>query len=114
MKNLQDTLNQTKERCCKICFFGKQAQFDWKEKLKFSFKSGEEFIFNVGSLILSASRFKYWAICPSTSQAYLFDFLTNVFEALGGVPKEIPQTICSFQIQNLNVSCTLHTFSYVL
>lgn len=40
-------------------------------------------------MILSASRFKYWAICPSTSQAYLFDFLTNAFEALGGVPKEI-------------------------
>ena len=69
--------------------FGKQAQFDWKEKLQFSFRNGEEFTFNVGSLILSASRFKYWTICPSTSQAYLFDFLANAFESLGGVPQEI-------------------------
>lgn len=81
--------NKKKDAVKSETSFGKQAQFDWKEKLKFSFKSGEEFIFNVGSLILSASRFKYWAICPSTSQAYLFDFLTNAFEALGGVPKEI-------------------------
>ena len=69
--------------------FGKQAQFDWKEDLKFSFSNGEEFIFNVGSLILSASRFKYWAICPYKSQTYLFDFLTNSLESLGGVPQEI-------------------------
>ena len=69
--------------------FGKQAQFDWKEKLNFTFKNGEKFIFNVGSLVLSASRFKYWAVCPSTSQAYLFDFLVNAFEELGGVPNEI-------------------------
>ena len=39
--------------------FEKQAQFDWKEDLKFSFMNGEEFIFNVVCLILSASRFKY-------------------------------------------------------
>ena len=69
--------------------FGKQAQFDWKEKLNFTFSNGEKFMFNVGSLVLSASRFKYWAICPSTSQAYLFDFLVNAFEAFGGVPSEI-------------------------
>lgn len=69
--------------------FGKQAQFDWKEKLDFTFKDGRKFMFNVGSLVLSASRFKYWAICPSTSQAYLFDFLVNAFETLGGVPSEI-------------------------
>lgn len=69
--------------------FGRQAQFDWKENLKFTFTNEEKFTFNVGSLILSASRFKYWAICPSTSQSYLFDFLTNAFETIGGVPKEI-------------------------
>ena len=69
--------------------FGKQAQFDWKEDLKFHFRNGEEFIFNVGSLILSASRFKYWAVSPAKSQAYLFDFLASALESLGGVPQEI-------------------------
>ncbi len=69
--------------------FGKQAQFDWKEKLKFSFKDNSEILLNVGSLVLSASRFKVWAIYPSTSQNHLFDFLSNAFESLGGVPKEI-------------------------
>lgn len=69
--------------------FGKQAQFDWKEKLKFSFKDGSQMLLNVGSLVLSASRFKVWTIYPSTNQNHLFDFLSNAFELLGGVPKEI-------------------------
>ncbi|WP_392486565.1 IS21 family transposase [Haloimpatiens sp. FM7315] len=69
--------------------FGKQAQFDWKEKLKFSFKDGSTMVLNVGSLILSASRFKVWTIYPPTSQNHLFDFLVNAFETLGGVPSEI-------------------------
>lgn len=69
--------------------FGKQAQFDWKEKLKFSFNDNSEMILNVGILVLSASRFKVWAIYPATNQNHLFDFLSNAFESLGGVPKEI-------------------------
>ena len=69
--------------------FGKQAQFDWKEDLKFSFRDGKELTFNVGSLILSASRFKYWAVSPAKSQAYLFDFLVKALESFGGVPEEI-------------------------
>lgn len=69
--------------------FGKQAQFDWKEKLKFTFKNGTQMFLNVGSLVLSASRFKVWTIYPSTSQNHLFDFLSNAFETLGGVPSEI-------------------------
>lgn len=69
--------------------FGKQAQFDWKEKLKFSFKDNSQIIINVGSLVLSASRFKIWTIYSSTNQNHLFDFLSNAFEAIGGVPEEI-------------------------
>jgi hypothetical protein len=69
--------------------FGKQAQFDWKEKLKIFFKDGSEMVLNVGSLVLSASRFKIWTIYPSTSQNHLFDFIANAFETLGGVPQEI-------------------------
>lgn len=69
--------------------FGKQAQFDWKEKLKFTFRDNSEMLLNVGSLVLSASRFKIWTIYPSTSQNHLFDFLANAFETLGGVPEEI-------------------------
>jgi Transposase and inactivated derivatives len=69
--------------------FGKQAQFDWKEKLKFTFKDNSEMMLNVGSLVLSASRLKVWTIYPSTSQNHLFDFLANAFEIIDGVPKEI-------------------------
>lgn len=34
-------------------------------------------------------RFKYWAVCPTKSQTYLFDFLVNALEVFGGVPEEI-------------------------
>ncbi len=69
--------------------FGKQAQFDWKEKLKLRFKDDSEITFNVGSLVLSASRFKVWRIYPSTDQNSLFDFLSHAFDTIGGVPEEI-------------------------
>jgi len=69
--------------------FGKQAQFDWKEKLKFQFRSGEIIIINIASLVLSASRFKIWRIYLSVDQNCILDFLTRSFELIGGVPKEI-------------------------
>jgi len=69
--------------------FGEQGQFDWKEKLDFNFKDGSKMLINVGCLVLGASRFKVWKVCPSTSQNYLFDFLVKAFEEIGGVPKEI-------------------------
>ncbi len=69
--------------------FGKQAQFDWKEKIKFTFKDNTVVVLNVGSLILSASRYKVWSVYLSTSQEYLFDFLAKSFEQIGGVPEEI-------------------------
>ena len=69
--------------------FGKQAQFDWKENIKFYLKDGTYLIVNVGSLILSASRMKVWTVYLSMNQECLFDFLSNAFEILGGVPQEI-------------------------
>lgn len=69
--------------------FGKQAQFDWKEKIPFEFSTGEKVIINVASLVLSASRFKLWGLYPSVSQNYIFDFLTKAFEEIEGVPEEI-------------------------
>jgi len=69
--------------------FGKQAQFDWKEKIKFEFKNGEKVVLNVGSLVLSASRFKVWVIYLSVSLDCILDFLANAFETLGGVPQEL-------------------------
>jgi len=69
--------------------FGKQAQFDWKEKLDFYFKDGTNLIINVGSLILSASRMKVWMVYLSMKQECVFDFLSRAFDTLGGVPAEI-------------------------
>lgn len=57
--------------------------------MNFTFKNGEKIIINVGSLILSASRFKVWTIYPSVSLDCVLDFLANSFEIIGGVPKEI-------------------------
>lgn len=69
--------------------FGRQAQFDWKEKIKFNYSDGTFETINIGSLVLSASRFKVWIAYPSTSQEFLFDFLAKSFKALGGVPMEL-------------------------
>lgn len=69
--------------------FGKQAQFDWKEKVNFEFKNGEKIIINIASLVLSASRFKIWRIYLSVDQSSILDFLTRTFELIGGVPREI-------------------------
>ena len=69
--------------------FGEQGQFDWKEKLDFRFKDGSQMIINVAFLVLGTSRFKVWKAYPATSQNYLFDFMSNAFETIGGVPKEI-------------------------
>lgn len=69
--------------------FGEQGQFDWKEKLDFAFKDGTRMLINIACLVLGASRFKLWKVCPSTNQNFLFDFLANAFETFEGVPKEI-------------------------
>jgi transposase len=68
---------------------GKQAQLDWKESIPFETKDGEKIEVNVAVLILSHSRLRTFHLSLSKSQSVLFSFLTETFEAYGGVPSEI-------------------------
>lgn len=68
---------------------GKQAQLDWKESILFETKDGEQVVVNVAVLLLSYSRFRAFHLSVSKSQRVLLSFLTEAFEAFGGVPDEI-------------------------
>lgn len=68
---------------------GKQAQLDWKESIPFETKDGEQVEVNVAVLLLSHSRLRTFYLSISKSQSVLLSFLTETFEALGGVPAEI-------------------------
>jgi transposase len=67
----------------------KQAQLDWKESIIFETKDGEQAEVNVAVLLLSYSRFRAFHLSVSKSQRVLLSFLTEAFEAFGGVPSEI-------------------------
>lgn len=67
----------------------KQAQLDWKESIIFETKDGEQVEVNVAVLLLSYSRFRTFHLSVSKSQRVLLSFLTEAFEAFGGVPSEI-------------------------
>lgn len=64
-----------------------QAQLDWKESIKFEMKDGEMVFVNVAVLLLSYSRFRVFHLNISKSQSVLLSFMTEAFEAFGGVPK---------------------------
>lgn len=68
---------------------GKQAQLDWKENILFETKDGQKVEVNVAAIILSHSRMRRFYLSISKSQSVLLSFLTEAFEAFGGVPKEI-------------------------
>jgi len=68
---------------------GEQAQFDWKENIKYITNEGEIIYVNVGVLVLGNSRFKSYGLTISKSQSVLMSFLMESFEAFGGVPKTI-------------------------
>lgn len=76
---------------------GKQAQFDWKESIPFETSDGEKVEVNVGALVLGYSRFRVFALTLQKTQDVLMSFLTEAFEKIGGVPKELvtdnPKTI---------------------
>jgi len=66
-----------------------QAQLDWKENISYITKDGEILYVNVCALLLSFSRFRTYNLSISKSQSILLSFLTESFEAFGGVPKTI-------------------------
>ncbi|MDC3418736.1 IS21 family transposase [Aquibacillus salsiterrae] len=68
---------------------GEQAQLDWKENIRYVTKDGEILYVNVGVLLLAHSRFRIFHLSISKSQSVLLSFLTECFEAIGGVPKTI-------------------------
>lgn len=66
-----------------------QAQLDWKENIRYITKDGEILYVNVFVLLLAYSRFRTFYLSISKSQSVLLTFLTESFEAFGGVPKTI-------------------------
>lgn len=68
---------------------GEQAQFDWKENIKYITSEGEIIYVNVGVLVLGNSRFKSYGLTMSKSQSVLMSFLMESFEIIGGIPKSI-------------------------
>jgi transposase len=68
---------------------GEQAQFDWKENIRYITKDGEILYVNVGVLLLAHSRFRAFQLSISKSQSVVISFLMESFEAWGGVPKVI-------------------------
>jgi transposase len=68
---------------------GEQAQFDWKEDIKYITKDGEILKVNVGVLLLSDSRYRKYGLSLSKSQSVLMSFLMESFEAIGGIPKTL-------------------------
>ncbi len=68
---------------------GEQAQFDWKENIRYVTKEGEALSVQVGVFLLSYSRFRTCLLTLSRSQGMLMDFLAQTFEIIGGVPKTI-------------------------
>lgn len=68
---------------------GKQAQLDWKENIEFLTSEGERVNINVAVLVLSYSRFRFFHLSLNKTQESLFSFLTQTFETMGGVPKQM-------------------------
>lgn len=68
---------------------GKQAQLDWKENFEFVLNTGELIVINVFVFILSYSRYRIYRLSLTKTQDILFNFLTESFEAINGVPEEL-------------------------
>ena len=69
---------------------GQQAQIDWKESVPFILRdTGEIIRVNVFTLLLGYSRFRIFKPSLFMTQDVVIHLMVEMFEAIGGVPKEI-------------------------
>lgn len=57
--------------------------------IRFETSEGEKLEIHIAVLLLSYSRFRFYHMSITRSQAVLMSFLIEAFESLGGVPHEI-------------------------
>lgn len=69
---------------------GHQAQIDWKESIDFVIRdTGEIVTINVLVMVFSFSRFRLFCLALNKSREVLIHLLSECFDIIGGVPKEI-------------------------
>lgn len=69
---------------------GQQAQIDWKESVPFILRdTGEAIRINVFTMVLGYSRFRIFRPSLFMTQDVLIHLMMEMFEAIGGVPREI-------------------------
>lgn len=69
---------------------GQQAQIDWKESVPFVLRdTGEVIRINVFAMLLGYSRFRVFKPSLFMTQDVVMHLMVEMFEAIGGVPKEI-------------------------
>lgn len=66
---------------------GDMIQYDWKEDVSLTSRSGEKFIVNILHMLLKFSRYSYLEITLSKDQPTLFRAIINGFKFFGGVAR---------------------------
>jgi transposase len=91
-KHFKEKFNQKKKLLVSPRFEtnpGEQAQFDFKEGVRLVNDRNETVIVDIAVLTFGFSRKTFSAIIPDKSTLTVLLFLAQVFEEIGGVPKEI-------------------------
>ena len=66
---------------------GEMIQYDWKEDIVLTSRSGEKYIINILHMLLKFSKYSYLEITLSKDQPTLFRAMINGFKFFGGVAR---------------------------
>lgn len=66
---------------------GDMIQYDWKEDVSLTSRSGEKYLINILHMLLKFSRYSYLEITLSKDQPTLFRAIINGFKFFGGVAR---------------------------